>query len=147
MLGNVIGLLTVAAVLGVGGRAGWWAIGYLTKVTPGLIGASWYASRGEWRNLVVSWVWTGAIAAASYVLWPAAWHDWLSFLSASGTPFAAARLVFGLVLVAVGARRGWWWVVPVALVVSAPVFGQGTIGYLAGLVRLRPTSQARPSPT
>jgi hypothetical protein len=146
VLGNVIGLLTVAAVLGIGGRSGWWAIGYLTKVSPGLIGASWHAARGEWHQLVTSWVWTGAIVGVSYILWPAAWHDWLSFLSGSGNPFATARLVCGLILVAVGGRRGWWWVVPVGLVISAPVFGQGTVGYLAGLIRLRPGARTtRPS--
>jgi hypothetical protein len=146
VLGNIIGLLTVAAVLGVGGRAGWWAISYLTKVSPGLIGASGYASRGEWPKLVLSGVWTGAIAAVSYLLWPAAWHDWIRFLSVSGTPFAMGRLVFGLALVAVGARRGWWWVVPVALVISAPIFGQGTLGYLAGLIRLRPPDTPATTP-
>jgi hypothetical protein len=142
VLGNIIGLLTVVAVLGVGGRAGWWSVGYLTKVTPGLVGAAWYAARGQWRLVLVSWAWTGVAAAVSYLIWPDAWHDWIRFLAGSGTPWTTARLVVGLALVVVGARRGWWWVVPVVLVVSAPVFGQGTVGYLAGLVRLRP---ARPA--
>lgn len=143
VLGNIIGLLTVAAVLGVSGRAGWWAVGYLTKISPGLLGAAWHASRGEWRPLFRSWAITVALTAASFLVWPQAWREWFEFLRGSGTPWATVRLATGLLLVAVGARRGWWWVIPVCLVVTAPIFGQGTLGYLAGLVRMHPSRGER----
>jgi len=139
VLGQVTGLLTVAAVLAVSGRAGWWATGWLTKITPGTLGAVWNVSRREWRHLLIQAAVTAGVALVSFALWPSAWADWYHFLrDAPGSGSVLARTLVALVLVAVGGRRGWWWVVPVALVVSAPTIGVQILAYLCGLARLRP---------
>jgi hypothetical protein len=142
VLGNVIGLITLGAVVALSGRAGFWAIGYLTKVGPGLLGTAWHTSRIEWRALLISWAWVLGASAISFAVWPRAWHDWLLFLHSSGDLWTTSRLVAAVALVVIGGRQGWRWIVPVSLVIGAPVFGQGTLGYLAGLVRLRSAEPA-----
>lgn len=137
-IGNVVGLLTVVAVVAVAGRAGWWAVGWLTKITPGLLGLTWHVSRRQWRNAGACLAWSAGIAGLSYLVSPDAWHAWVTFLtSAPGTSWVALRLVLALTLVAVGARFGWLWVLPIALVLATPVMGGvQALAYLAGLVRL-----------
>jgi hypothetical protein len=143
VLGQVIGLLTVTAVLGVTGRAGWWALGWLTKITPGVIGTVWHTAHGEWRRVVAAFAWTAALAGVSYLTWPEGWHQWTSFLlSTPGSPLVTFRTIAALGLVIIGARRRWWWVLPVALFVSAPTIGVQNIAYFTGLVRLHPTRRA-----
>lgn len=139
VLGQVIGLLTVCAVVGVLGRSGFWSFPWLTKVAPGMLGVVWHGVRGEWRNLGMALLWPAVLALVSAVLWPAAWLDWLRFLrhSAHGDPTATIRLVLAVMLVALGARLRWRWVVPVALLLGAPVVGPQSVTYLAGVVRLR----------
>jgi hypothetical protein len=144
VLGQVTGLLTVAAVLAVTGRAGWWAAGWLTKVTPGVLGATWCVGRRDWRGLGMSLAWSGAIAALSFVVWPRAWFDWVGFLRSSpGSPRLAVLTAAALGLALLGARRGWLWVIPVGLLLSAPtpvLAVRGVVPHLAflcGLVRLR----------
>jgi hypothetical protein len=143
VLGQVIGLLTVTAVLGLTGRAGWWAFGWLTKITPGAMGTFWHGARGEWHRVVVAFTWTAALFGVSYLTWPEGWHEWIAFLLTSpGSLLVTLRAIAALVLVAIGARRRWWWVMPVALFVSAPTIGVQNVAYFAGLVRLHPTRRA-----
>lgn len=147
VLGQVIGVITVAVVIAILGRPAWWAVGWVVKVTPGVLGAVWCAGRKDWRSLAISLAVTGGVCTLSFVLWPSAWIDWWRFsTSTSGGAFVAVRLVAAITLVWVGARRHWWWVVPVALLVSAPTLGAQDVCYLAGLVRLKPLGQATRNP-
>jgi hypothetical protein len=133
----------MAVVLAMLGRPGWWAVGWLTKITPGVLGAVWCVSRRDWHGVLVAALWTGGICLVSFVIWPSAWVDWARFLA--GTPsstYTATRELIALALVVIGARRSWWWVMPVALVVSAPVLGGFYIlTSLTALARLAPSAR------
>lgn len=137
VLGNIYGLLTVAVVLALTGRPGWWAAGWLTKVTPGGLGLLWHCARGEWRRAAASVFWTVGLAAVSIALWPSAWGDWARFLTSSDSgPWVAVRLALAACLVVAGARRDWRWAAPVALVIGAPVWGAKNLVMLAALPRI-----------
>jgi hypothetical protein len=144
MPAQVTGIITASVVLAATGRGGWSAVGWLTKITPGALLAVWLVSRRDWRGLFAAVSWTAGISLVSFAIWPSAWFDWYDFLtSTSSPPLTAIRGVVALVLVLVGGRRGWWWVLPVALVVSAPVLGGlYVLTALTGLARLAPSAQA-----
>jgi hypothetical protein len=144
MPAQVTGIITAAVVLAATGRGGWSAVGWLTKITPGALLAGWLVSRRDWRGLVAAVSWTAGITLVSFAIWPSAWFDWYHFLTTtSNSPWTAVRGAVALALVLVGGRRGWWWVVPVALVVSAPVLGGlYVLTALTGLARLAPSAQA-----
>jgi hypothetical protein len=143
LLGNIFGMLAVSAVLAISGRPAGWALGWLTKITSGALGFVWHGARREWHELVVGMAWTGGISALSFVLWPGAWIAWFEFLltHSAGGAWVLMRTVAAMVLVMVGARRQWWWCVPVALVISAPMVGAKNLTYLTGLARLRPSTE------
>ena len=101
------------------------------------------SARDEWGQVLRMLAWTGALTAFSFALGPKAWLDWAQFLqSSSGSLQVRVRAVSALVLVAVGARRGWWWAVPVGLVLGVPVVNPETLTYLAALPRLRRSQAA-----
>jgi hypothetical protein len=143
VLGQVTGVITVAAVLAATGRGGWSAVGWMSKVTPGALSAAWLVSRRDWRGCAAAAGWTAAITLVSFAIWPSAWVDWFRFLAGTTTsPWTAVREVIAVLLVLVGAWRGWWWVIPVALVISAPVLGGlYVLTALTGLARLTPATQ------
>jgi hypothetical protein len=149
MPAQVTGIITATVVLAATGRGGWSAVGWLTKITPGALLAAWLVSRRDWRGLAAAVTWTAGITLVSFVIWPSAWLDWFHFLTTtSNSPWTAVRGVVALALVLVGGRRGWWWVVPVALVVSAPVLGGlYVLTALTGLARLAPSAQRDPAGT
>jgi hypothetical protein len=146
LLGNISGILALAAVLAMTGRPGAWSLGWLTKITPGALGFVWHAARGTWVEVATGAAWTAAIVIVSFLAWPSAWFEWFAFLqtSSSGAGWVAVRLAAAVVLVVVGGRRNWPYCVPIALVISAPMVGVKNLTFLAALVRLRPDAGARP---
>lgn len=138
----------VALCLGLGLRyPATWAGLLLTKVTPG-IGVVWFAVRREWRNLAIALGTTAGIVLVSAAITPQLWFDWLDALMRS-LPYSAHGSFFGLevpsllwrlpaalVLVIVGAVRGWPWVLPAsALIAQADIWGV-TVVFFASLPRL-----------
>ena len=87
----------------------------------------WFVVRGEWRKLLIVLVVTGAIALPSLVttpcLWTASVQESLQF---AGTAYEASaipllrRIVAAALLVAVGAREGWRWTVPIGGTLAMP---------------------------
>jgi hypothetical protein len=141
--GQVTGIITMAVVIAALGRPGWWAVGWLTKIVPGVLGAVWCATRRDWRGVAVAAAWTGGISLVSFVVWPSAWVEWVTFLlAAPSTPMTGVREVAAVVLIVVGVVRKWWWALPVALVLGAPVLaGYYIFTQLAALARLSPKAQ------
>jgi Glycosyltransferase family 87 len=146
--GNVHILLATVCVLGFEYPA-LWSIGILTKVTPG-VSLLWFVVRKEWRSLAVALGATAAISAASFVIAPGAWFDWLKFLTTSQDAGAGSndwysflfpplwlRIAIAAVLVIWGARTDRRWVVPVATAVAMPVFWITTPAILVAIPRLR----------
>ncbi len=140
--GNVHLLYAAAIVLGFRYSASW-ALPILTKVSPG-IGVLWFAVRREWRSLEIALGVTAALAAASYVLDPAAWRAWLDILAgSSSTPVTVGwylpvpllpRLVAAAVLVVWGALGDRRWTVPIAVLLAMPVLWLNSLAVLAALV-------------
>ncbi len=125
--GNIQILLALAVVVGFRWPAAW-AFIVLTKLTPGL-GLAWFAIRREWRALGVAVVATIAIAAASFVLKPDAWSEYVGLLTGEPAPAVApyylslwVRLPFALAFVALGAWRGYRWPVVVGATLALPVY-------------------------
>lgn len=108
-----------------------WGFPMLTKVTPA-IGLAWYAVRREWRQLAGALLTTGLIAALSFAINPEAWRTWLTWLSTmpavppNSTQLLASaslllRLPAALLLIIIGARKDWRWLVPIGIWLSLPV--------------------------
>ncbi len=121
--GNVHLLIAAAVVLGFRYPAAW-AFPILTKVTPG-VGLIWFAVRREWRRLAIALGVTAAIAAATFLVAPQLWSEWLTqnvLKTAAGEPLGQvsiaipllARLPLSVVLVTWGARTNRPWTVPAA---------------------------------
>lgn len=124
--GNITFLLAVVAARGIQTPA-WWALGILTKVTPGVC-LLWFLARREWHELAVAIGATAAIALASFVLAPEAWFSWVRLLgasleagSAAQVPSLAIRIGVAGVLVVIGALRSEPRVIPPALIIALPV--------------------------
>lgn len=151
-VGNIHLLVAAASILGLRWPAAW-AFVLLTKVTPG-IGVLWFAFRGEWRKLGVALGVTAAIAAVSFVLAPGLWFDWITAIAAStsvappGNSYAvplAVRLPIAVALVALGARRGWPALVPIAVVLAMPILWTNALAGLLGAVYLVRRSPRQPA--
>ena len=143
LVGNVVGLVAVAVVLGMSRRPGFWAIPMLTKVSLAGVGAVWFVARGEWRQVFVAGAWTASIVGISVATWPDAWAGWIRLLTTTSSGRdVLIRTVLALAFVAVSARRGWWWAIPCALVAVTPVLNATQpLLYLVALVRLRRQSR------
>jgi hypothetical protein len=142
VVGNITGIMALSVVLALTGRPGWWSVGWFTKIVPGGLGLTWMVVRGEWRDALRAMAWTGGICGLSFAFWPSAWVGWIGFLQHfADSGQAHLRAVAALVFVAVGAYRRWWWTVPVALAIGAPVVADGAwlyaLMYLTALPRLR----------
>ena len=119
--------LALAVVLGFRWPATW-AFVVLTKLTPG-IGLLWFVLRREWRRLVIAAAVTTGIAAVSFVLMPDAWFGYVRLLTGEPAPAVApyylsfwTRLPVAIVLIVVGAWRGWRWPVVAGATVALPVY-------------------------
>ena len=142
--GNISLLLAVAMVIGFRWPAAW-AFVLLTKVTPG-IGLLWFAVRGEWRSLGIALGATAAVVAASAVVMPGAWLEWVDLLvrlagrdgtwAAVPIPFLV-RLPFAVALVVWGARTDRRWTVPVAGMLALPALWYGSLSMLLAVLTLR----------
>jgi hypothetical protein len=141
--GNVSLLLSVAIVIGFRWPATW-ALVLLTKITPGgrLL---WFAVRREWRQLAIALGATAAIAAASALVMPDAWRDWVEVIVANagkGGTWASVpvplvtRLPAAVALVVWGARTDRRWTVPVASMLALPALWYGGISMLLAVIPL-----------
>lgn len=141
VVGNIYAFLAGAAVIGMRSPA-LWSLPILTKVATG-VGLLWFAVRGEWRRLLHG---TGAVAlivAISYALEPAQWQAWIHFLlnNREGTPDNTISFILrcslAVVLVVVGARKNWPWLIAPAMVLASPVLvGLIPLTLLAAIPRL-----------
>ena len=125
-LANIHVFLAIVAVAGLRWPA-LWAFAILTKVTPG-VGALWFAFRGEWRKLAIVIGATAVLAVPTMILFPGLWVEWFNYLIASSPGSASSfgvplvvRLPIAVVLVFIGARRDWKWLVPLASMIALPV--------------------------
>lgn len=158
IIGNVHLLYAAAVVLGFR----WpltWALMFLTKVTPG-IGVLWFAVRREWRQLGIALGTTAAIAAASFILAPDLWRQWVETLaqSAGAAPLPiqpnalfpiplVVRLPIAAAVVIWGARTNRRWTVPVAVTLALPVIWTAGLATLVAVIALWGERTARePSP-
>jgi hypothetical protein len=141
--GNVSLLLSVAIVIGFRWPAAW-ALVLLTKITPG-VGLLWFAVRREWRQLTIALGATAAIAAASALVMPDAWRDWVEVIVANagkGGTWASVpvplviRLPAAVALVVWGARTDRRWTVPVASMLALPALWYGGISMLLAVIPL-----------
>jgi hypothetical protein len=115
-------------------------------VTPG-VGVLWLVGQRNLRGLAVALGMTAAVSAASFVLAPQLWADWIAVLGASSTapdpvtlvPLAlGVRIAAAAAVVLVGGATGRGWTIPIAMVLAQPVFW--TAG-LAALVAVVPLAQ------
>jgi Glycosyltransferase family 87 len=137
--GNVQILLAAAVVLGFRWPATW-AFVLLTKVSPG-VGLLWFVVRREWRSLGIALGTTAALAAVSLLFWADQWPGYLRLVTSGAAPAVSPfylslyqRLPFAIVLVVVGAWRGWRWTVPVAATLALPVFYYTSLSMLVGVL-------------
>jgi hypothetical protein len=151
--GNISLLLAVAMVVGFRWPAAW-AFVLLTKVTPG-IGLLWFAVRGEWRSLGIAIGATALVVAASALIMPGAWVEWLELLvrlagrdgtwAAVPIPFLV-RLPIAVAVVIWGARTDRRWTVPVAGMIALPALWYGSLTMLLAVVALRDPDRNAVSP-
>ena len=160
--GNIWAFYALVAVAGLRFPAAW-AFPLLTKVTPG-VGVVWFAVRREWRPLAVAIATTGAIASVSFALAPHLWSDWIRLLlhpdafhnphredlhpllhlPASIRLAAAIPLSFSVTVYA--ARRNRPYLLPVAMVLAAPVANLAALGVLLAIPRIARPEGARYEP-
>lgn len=138
---NVNLFLAYAIAMGLS-RSAWWALVLHTKVTPG-VGLVWFLVRREWGRLAVALALTVAIAAASFVLAPNLWSDWLGLLSDASAsdevPWLGPlwlRLVAAALLVAWGGLTDRPWTVAVGAFLGIPVPWPATATLLLAAVPL-----------
>ena len=103
--GNVYGFMAVAVVIGFRCPAAW-SFPLLTKITPALPGALWFALRGEWRKL---WQFAGtsvALVTVSAAVAPQLWIDWFHYLMAhrGQSGIAWIRMLVAVPLIVLAAR-------------------------------------------
>lgn len=150
-LGNIVGFLTVAWVLsstrpGLWAR-GLWALAYLTKPPLAAVALLDRLGRRDVRGALAPVLVAAALAAVSVVFTPGLWSSWWRVLTSSNPQslFVAAHVLPGLLLAAVGGRRGWWWAGPVALVLATPFMaGPQPLAYLCALPRLARAASSSP---
>jgi hypothetical protein len=146
--GNVNIFLAAMIVAGLR-YPGVWALGALTKVTPGL-GIAWFLVRREWRRLAVAIGVTLAVVLVSLVYQgPLVWADWLDVLAQSGNippetslpvPLVP-RAALAILLIAWGALHDRRWTIPVAITLAMPTLWLIALAPLVAL--FRPPSDPR----
>lgn len=128
-LGNIhafTGLIVIAGFR----KPALWALVLLTKVTPG-VGLLWFVFRREWRNLGIALAATAVLVVPTLIIAPELWVRWFQALVNAGhakeyasgiltTPIWI-RLPAAVVILWVGARRDWAWVVPIGATLGLPV--------------------------
>lgn len=152
LVSNIFLLLGLAAVIGTRWPAAW-VFPILTKVTMG-VGLLWFVARGEWRRFAQGLVATLAVIAVSYILGPEQWHAWVTFLltnrdgTRDGQTSFVLRCVLAAVLVTVGARMNWGWLIAPAMLLASPVLVSVVpAALLVAMPRLVVATQAASVPT
>jgi hypothetical protein len=142
---NIHLLIGAAAIYGLR-RPGAWAFILLTKVSPG-VGLLWFAARREWKALRTALVVTAAVVLVSVVLSPGAWVDWFAELAYNAghpvqysdlMPTSIApviRVSLAALLVMVGARKGWTWLLLAAITLALPAVWFHALAILTGIPR------------
>jgi hypothetical protein len=145
--GNVWWLLTLTLVFGLR-RPALWAVPVLLKLTPA-VGLIWFAARREWRNLGVAITVVAVVTAVSLYLAPGAWMDWAGLLGHGhattfpDTPLPrAVRLIAAFALTVCAARSDRPRLLPVALLLAAPMFSLNGIAVFAALAHLEPARRS-----
>jgi hypothetical protein len=148
--GNINLLIAVALVLGIT-RPWTWAFVLLTKPTCG-VGLLWFAARREWRQLGIALGATLAIAAASLLVMPGAWRDWIGLLLESGQRPPAdtwlpipiwLRLPVAGAIVWWGARTERPWTIAAAVTLALPVIWFAGLAILVAALRIESEAAAR----
>ena len=138
--GNVHLLIAAAIVLGMRYPAAWSFV-LLTKVTPG-IGLLWFAARREWRSLALALGATVALSAATFIVAPHFWREWLDSLLSNLTepqfysvpPPAVVRLPIAALIVIWGARTDRPWTVAIAATLGLPILWPHGLSVLAAAI-------------
>jgi hypothetical protein len=140
--GNIQILLAASIVVGFrpGAWPAAWAFVLLTKVTPG-VGLLWFALRRRWGQLAVALGVTAVIFAVTFAIWPERWLAWFGLI-AQGSPAPVPpynlpllpRLLAAIVVVAIGAWRGWRWPVVVGATLALPAFYTISPSMLVGVL-------------
>ncbi len=138
--GNIHLLIAAAVVLGLR-YPGAWSFVLLTKVTPG-IGLLWFAARREWRALAIALGATALFAAATFVVAPNYWREWIDSLVGnlnepqwfSVPPPAPIRLPIAALVVIWGARTDRPWTVAVAATLGLPIIWPHGLCVLAAAI-------------
>ncbi len=130
--------LVIAAVIVLGfTRPALWAIPILSKVTPG-VGVLWFAFRREWRKLAIALGVTGALFAVSFVAYPTAWFEWVTFVLGSTQRGEALplRVAIAVAIMAVAGLTNRRWLVPIAVTLAFPVVWVETYVVLLAMIRI-----------
>ena len=125
--GNIHLLIAAAVVLGLRWPAAWSFL-LLTKITPGVT-VVWFAVRGEWRSLLVTFAYTATFVAASFIVMPEVWRSWLAHLTVAEpvtTPNQIpipllVRLPIAVLVIAWGAHTNRPWTLAVGTTLALPV--------------------------
>lgn len=135
-VGNVNLLIGVAVWAGFRYPA-LWAIPILLK-PPLAIGLLWFVLRGEWRSLGLAVGTTTAVAAASFLLAPELWIEYVGaipgFVETAATVPAVwwpLRLAVAGALLFWGARNAQHWTVALAVIMAHPL--SSLSGWVVGL--------------
>jgi Glycosyltransferase family 87 len=141
--GNIEWMLCLVLVFGLRAPAVW-AVGLLTKVTPG-VGLLWFVARREWRPLGVAVVATFAVIGISFAIAPGLWFDWLDLLYRNVTVpnfyegvvgLLPLRLAAAAVIVWIGARRDRPEALVFAIVLATPDINFTTGALMCALPRI-----------
>jgi len=150
--GNIWSLFAIVIVLGFRFPS-LWAVPLLTKVTP-VLGPVWFATRREWRALVVWLATVVALVGISAALSPGLWRDWINLLlhpehysSATGGNWQPLMYLHGPLMLAVelpiaigitfyGARTNRPWLLAIAMIFANPVVTSNALVVLAAIPRL-----------
>lgn len=125
VVGNIYLLIAVATVIGMRHSAAW-TFPILTKVTVG-VGLLWHVGRRDWKAVAMGIGAPVVVALVFAVFNPGAWLQWFDFLvhHGSGTPDSTLsfmiRCAIAAVLALLGARAGWAFLVPFAVMLATPV--------------------------
>lgn len=146
MWGNIYGLMAVAVAIGLRYPAAW-SFALLTKITPAVPGALWFAVRGEWRSLLQFAGTSTALIAISAAISPHLWIEWVQFLLAHRGQSGAAwiRMLVSLPLVIVAARLDKPALLPLACFLWLPRWGGQIkdVSYAIGAARFQPVRIAK----
>lgn len=129
--GNIMVFTAALAVAGFRHPA-WWAVLPFTKLLPGV------ALLWSWRAALIA----ALVAAASFLLAPSLWLDWLGVLRASADApptnglagWLIPRAMVAVALVVVGRWQGWRWTVPTTVLLCQPVLWFSSFTILLGWV-------------